>query len=255
MGWTETCAMDERVRFVLAVERARRRWRRCAGASASAVRTATSGWRATRRKGWPGSPTARGRRSASAGAERRGGRALSCGAAGASDLGAGEGAGVSGASPARSAAAGGEHDRRAVRSRGADGEAAAAGGCRRRSAVRRLHGGQRGLVHRLQGLVPDRRRPALRAADAVRRAQPLSCCAARPWPKTDTAHVWPVLDAALREFGLPERLRSDNGPPFAACGAGGLSQLAVQGDQGGHRAGAHRARQAAAERPATSGCT
>ena len=46
--------------------------------------------------------------------------------------------------------------------------------------------------------------------------------------KTDTAHVWPVLDAALREFGLPERLRSDNGPPFAACGAGGLSQLSVR---------------------------
>jgi len=46
--------------------------------------------------------------------------------------------------------------------------------------------------------------------------------------RTDTAHVWPVLEAALREFGLPERLRSDNGPPFAACGAGGLSQLAVR---------------------------
>jgi putative transposase len=47
-------------------------------------------------------------------------------------------------------------------------------------------------------------------------------------PRTDTAHVWPVVEAALREFGLPERLRSDNGPPFAACGAGGLSQLSVR---------------------------
>ena len=47
-------------------------------------------------------------------------------------------------------------------------------------------------------------------------------------PKTDTAHVWPVLDAAFREFGLPERLRSDNGPPFASSGAGGLSQLSVK---------------------------
>jgi transposase InsO family protein len=45
---------------------------------------------------------------------------------------------------------------------------------------------------------------------------------------TDTEHVWPVLEAALREFGLPHRLRSDNGPPFASCGAGGLSQLAVK---------------------------
>ena len=46
-------------------------------------------------------------------------------------------------------------------------------------------------------------------------------------PKSDTEHVWPVLDAAFREFGLPERLRSDNGPPFASTGAGGLSRLAV----------------------------
>jgi transposase InsO family protein len=45
---------------------------------------------------------------------------------------------------------------------------------------------------------------------------------------TDTDHVWPVLDAAFREFGLPHRLRSDNGPPFASCGAGGLSQLSVK---------------------------
>ena len=46
--------------------------------------------------------------------------------------------------------------------------------------------------------------------------------------KSDTAHVWPVIDAAFREFGLPERLRSDNGPPFASTGAGGLSQFAVR---------------------------
>jgi putative transposase len=47
-------------------------------------------------------------------------------------------------------------------------------------------------------------------------------------PRGDTDHVWPVLEAALREFGLPLRLRSDNGPPFASCGAGGLSQLSVK---------------------------
>lgn len=46
--------------------------------------------------------------------------------------------------------------------------------------------------------------------------------------RTDTDHVWPVFDAALREFGLPLRLRSDNGPPFASCGAGGLSKLSVK---------------------------
>jgi transposase InsO family protein len=46
--------------------------------------------------------------------------------------------------------------------------------------------------------------------------------------RTDVDHVWPVLDAAFREYGLPLRLRSDNGPPFASCGAGGLSQLSVK---------------------------
>lgn len=45
--------------------------------------------------------------------------------------------------------------------------------------------------------------------------------------KNDAEHVWPVLDAAFREFGLPLRLRSDNGPPFASVGAGGLSGLSV----------------------------
>jgi putative transposase len=46
--------------------------------------------------------------------------------------------------------------------------------------------------------------------------------------RTDMDHVWPVLDAAFREFGLPHRLRSDNGSPFASRGVGGLSQLAVK---------------------------
>jgi transposase InsO family protein len=43
----------------------------------------------------------------------------------------------------------------------------------------------------------------------------------------DTGHVWPILDAAFREYGLPLRLRSDNGTPFATTGAGGLSRLSV----------------------------
>ncbi len=42
------------------------------------------------------------------------------------------------------------------------------------------------------------------------------------------AQVWPILDAAFREYGLPRALRSDNGPPFASTGAGGLSRLAVK---------------------------
>jgi transposase InsO family protein len=46
--------------------------------------------------------------------------------------------------------------------------------------------------------------------------------------RTDTDHVWPVLDAAFREFGLPLYMRSDNGSPFASRGAGGLSKLSIK---------------------------
>ena len=44
----------------------------------------------------------------------------------------------------------------------------------------------------------------------------------------DTKYVWTVLDHAFREYGLPLYLRSDNGSPFATCGAGRLSRLAVR---------------------------
>ncbi|MBI1357766.1 MAG: DDE-type integrase/transposase/recombinase, partial [Acidobacteria bacterium] len=43
----------------------------------------------------------------------------------------------------------------------------------------------------------------------------------------DTDHVKPLLEAAFREYGLPLRMRSDNGAPFAATGVGGLSRLSV----------------------------
>src|SRR5215469_1626478 len=46
--------------------------------------------------------------------------------------------------------------------------------------------------------------------------------------RCDGEHVWPLFDAAFREFGLPRVMRSDNGPPFAGTGVGGLSALAVQ---------------------------
>ena len=36
-----------------------------------------------------------------------------------------------------------------------------------------------------------------------------------------------VLERTFREYGLPQSIRSDNGPPFASVGLGGLSSLAV----------------------------
>jgi putative transposase len=45
--------------------------------------------------------------------------------------------------------------------------------------------------------------------------------------KPDESSVRPHFERAFREFGLPERIRSDNGPPFATLGIGGLSALSV----------------------------
>ncbi|XXR73884.1 integrase core domain-containing protein [Sorangium sp. So ce388] len=45
--------------------------------------------------------------------------------------------------------------------------------------------------------------------------------------KPDEASVRPHFERAFHEFGLPNRIRSDNGPPFATLGVGGLSALSV----------------------------
>lgn len=45
--------------------------------------------------------------------------------------------------------------------------------------------------------------------------------------KTDTAAVRSISEAAFREYGLPLRMRTDNGPPFATCAIAGLSALSL----------------------------
>lgn len=44
---------------------------------------------------------------------------------------------------------------------------------------------------------------------------------------TKTKRVHPLFEAAFREYGLPDRIRTDNGTPFASRGAGGLSKLSI----------------------------
>jgi putative transposase len=43
----------------------------------------------------------------------------------------------------------------------------------------------------------------------------------------DGRGVFDAFDSAFREFGLPDAIRSDGGPPFASTGAAGLTQLSV----------------------------
>lgn len=45
---------------------------------------------------------------------------------------------------------------------------------------------------------------------------------------TSDAEAWPVFARLFDEYGLPERLRSDNGPPFASAGISGLTPLSVR---------------------------
>jgi transposase InsO family protein len=46
-------------------------------------------------------------------------------------------------------------------------------------------------------------------------------------PKTDTSSVRAICEAAFREYGLPQAIRTDNGAPFASRAVAGLSRLAV----------------------------
>jgi putative transposase len=45
--------------------------------------------------------------------------------------------------------------------------------------------------------------------------------------KTNTERVQAIFEAAFREYGMPEAIRTDNGPPFASHAVRGLSRLAV----------------------------
>ncbi len=47
-------------------------------------------------------------------------------------------------------------------------------------------------------------------------------------PRADSDRSWSVMEAAFREYGLPQAIRSDNGSPFATVGLGGLSRLSVR---------------------------
>ncbi|WP_245262752.1 helix-turn-helix domain-containing protein [Mesorhizobium sp. LSJC269B00] len=45
---------------------------------------------------------------------------------------------------------------------------------------------------------------------------------------TADSEAWPVFERLFEEHGLPDRFRSDNGPPFASAGVTGLTPLVVR---------------------------
>ncbi|WP_114208920.1 IS481 family transposase [Acidisarcina polymorpha] len=45
--------------------------------------------------------------------------------------------------------------------------------------------------------------------------------------RMDTAHVLAICEAAMREYGVPDRIRTDNGCPFSGHALLGLSQLSL----------------------------
>lgn len=68
-----------------------------------------------------------------------------------------------------------------------------------------------------------RRCDPLTVSDAATRY--LLCC--RGLDGANTAAVQSELERVFRCYGLPERMRSDNGSPFASTGMGGLTRLSV----------------------------
>lgn len=46
--------------------------------------------------------------------------------------------------------------------------------------------------------------------------------------KKRSSDVWEILERLFLEYGLPNKIRSDNGPPFASLGVGRLSSLAIK---------------------------
>ncbi len=105
-------------------------------------------------------------------------------------------------------------------------EEAAPGAAAEPAAAGPRDGSQPGVVRGFQGWFRsgngDRIDP-LTISDAYSRYL-LRCQAVRA---ADLAHSQPIFEAAFREYGLPDRMRTDNGAPFGSNGESGLTGLSV----------------------------
>jgi hypothetical protein len=95
-----------------------------------------------------------------------------------------------------------------LRGEGGGAQEAAAGGCAH-GPVGRRPWAESHLVRRLQRLEADARQHPHRSSDRRVFAFPAG------------------LEAAFREYGMPEAIRTDNSAPFASCAIAGLSRLSV----------------------------
>ena len=123
--------------------------------------------------------------------------------------------------------AGGQHDRRDRGTGGLDGAAQEASA---RAAVQQAVCGGRcaqpRVVRGFQRVVQSAGRHTDPSADYQRCLQPVSA-AVPASGKTNGQQVQAIFEAAFREYGLPEAIRTDNGAPFASRAIAGLSRLAV----------------------------
>ena len=65
--------------------------------------------------------------------------------------------------------------------------------------------------------------------------------------KTNTEQVQAIFAAAFREYGMPQRIRTDNGAPFASRAIAGISRLSIFWMKLGIPAGTDQARSSGAE--------
>ena len=208
---------------------ARSRWRRSAAGSGSAGATATSGSAAGAPRASPGSPTGRGRRSIIRRRWRRSAleACLEVRRAHPTWGPVKVRAWLERQQPGKpwpaASTIGTLFDREGLTVQAP----AAAARAARRAALRGRRR-QRRLEHRLQGLVQDRRRHPRRSADALRRLQPLPAALPGGRAARHRARLADPRRRLPRIRAAAARSRSDNGPPFATIGAGGLSRLAVK---------------------------
>ena len=82
------------------------------------------------------------------------------------------------------------------------------------------------MVCGFQGLVSDHKRPCTPLTISEAHSRYLLCCQGLGGA-TGFITVKPLFIQTFRKYGLPESMRTDNGPPFATTALGRLSELAV----------------------------